>query len=251
MSISGRKFNQNIYSSISPYISYIDHVKFIKSFSFLKVKYSKNVMLHHLIQRLKKMRLRDDQIQRMFNTMKKYNIVISGSFALSILLGENWKESDIDFYWKNDKNDDIRDTIFHQLFDTNERLSDDDYDYLSLFKSSKYRINNSFSVNYLSYRPYMNHRLKSEDIKDYIYYLFDFDFCKNIIDLNSKELILIYNIDGLINKSCDFGISKYVSRNYNKHLINMDKDMYDRTMYLIEKRKKKYKERGFTINQYR
>jgi hypothetical protein len=256
-SISGRKLNQNIYSLISPYISYVDHIKFIKSFPFLKIKYPKTIILQHITKKLKKMGLEEKQISLIFNTMRNYNIVISGSFVLSILLGEYWEGSDIDFYRKSHENDEIdddcQDFLFHRLFDIEgyERLLNENYDYLSLFKSTKYRINDLFIANYLSYRSYNNHRLWSKDIKDYIHYLFDFDFCKNIIDLNSKEIIFIYDIDSLINKSCNFNISKYVSRNYNEHLVNMSKNMYDKTMYLIEKRKKKYRERGFKINQCR
>lgn len=256
MTISGRRINQNVYSLISPYISYIDHVNFIKSFPFLKIKYPKNIILIHIIEQLQRMGLRKEQISKMFEVMKRNDIVISGSFVLSILLGNYYQGQDIDFYRLYKKEDyDDDNSMFEELFEYYDVKFSNEYDfdkycYSSTYRNrSKYLVNNKVCVNYLYIVP--NDEIVYDNVKDYINILFDFNFCKNVIDFNSKDLISIYDIDSLINKSCNFSVSKYVSRNYNQHLIDMSVNMYNIITNNIEKRKRKYRQRGFTINQSR
>ncbi len=214
-------------------------------------KYHQQIMMINCInQRLKELNLDSKDIAY---GLSQYGCIMSGSFPLQCLLGEYWKESDIDIYTfckypKNLKNGDIYGNKGHMLRKEHEHLIE-----ICLWPmcTQKYpnaflKVEDSDMINYgdgpLFYREYNCEKIRIqciyvedrfESLHKFVENSFDLSFCSTVYDGN--QIILGDTIENLIKKQGYVYISKTISEDYFGR--------YHKTKGRIDK----YKQRDFKI----
>lgn len=174
--------------------------------------------------------------------MEKYNIIISGSFALQAYLNEEWEYSDVDFYIEknniyhySDVDENIEEfvSIFQRKYNNNQYHEKQGYDFVSNHYSfyKRERINN---------RTFLNKKVDILVVENYINVLKKFDFSFNqiywnpntgFVFINPSDDILIKNKIGYLANFKDYNIGKILKR-YKKYkdrgfnIYNLDKELF-------------------------
>jgi hypothetical protein len=155
------------------------------------------------------------QFKKVFEDTKN---VISGSFITQCILGEKWKDSDIDIYTSIKGNEIEKDGF------TYNKTEDFIYGVMK-YKDVGHTARSGYShnldtdnVKIVDVRDYeiddskvqiikVNVGKGYDEMKEFIYDTFDFDFCKNIYSIkDGKECVTIYNIDEIISKDVEFKV---------------------------------------------
>lgn len=163
--------------------------------------------------------------------------LISGSFLLQSFYETEWNASDIDIYVPyNDKKEhksklDTFLTSKSELLESTTNGVNQYYKTIApnklLFTVKKFKYNNT-SIDMI----FMNS--SSEELRNKVYEIFDFDICKNSYDMNNN--VHITSLDDVTNKRTKFMFSKF----------KVDNTSYN-NYYGSFSRYYKYKERGITF----
>lgn len=249
---------KDVLSVISSYFSYIGLYKInLECDSILKPPDFKRLIK----SKLSKLGLNADSF---ISGLIKHKIVISGSFILQCLYGEEYEDSDIDLYMMGEKYEDNLCRIHDQYPDYKKcngceytHFNDykyeiwadlnpdklkyemleykDSYDELPI-ASRMYKISNA-KINHIIVSPYV-----ANTVEEFIDKYFDLNFCKVMFD---GESLTIKNFDDVYNKMThvNYQLDKYLRRAFWPEDIQSDEQLKS----LIDKRIQKYRNRGFTI----
>jgi len=170
--------------------------------------------------------------------------IVTGSFILQMILGERWKDSDIDMFisiedlysiWNRSNCTEVEKFILNAPTTSKEekikKLSDTSLQYIDSFGPTgniaqirNYSVDGTKDSNFCKFQ--MIEVLKTQDIIKFIKETFDFDVCKNTFYYDEDGMHLdILNINDILNRRIVFRI-------------------YDNLRSSIE-RCKKYAARGF------
>ena len=169
-----------------------------------------------------------ESVNEFKNIMCKTNALISGSFIMQKILGENYKESDVDIFLSS-----RQENILADFLDSKMEL-------IGNINISRYREQNSSLIeNVIDYEK-NGHKIQLICIdvfpnitlvEGFIEEDFDFDMCKNVYYYNKnncdKGKLVIQRVDQILEKKTEFKISTKVGKTIQRY--------------------SKYKERGFTF----
>lgn len=164
--------------------------------------------------------------------------ILSGSFVLSMLNGQDYSSSnpDLDIFMMHSKDNDKK--VFDYIAKMNQ-LSNTRANRLFTYYPGAMKIRELFvgtiKLQFILLDPKIHPNL-IEFVKT-----FDLDFCKNAFSLNGDKLF-IYNLDNILQSQCKLQLYNHI-KNYKKYF------KFDETLIIqnILKRIVKYSNRGFQI----
>jgi len=176
--------------------------------------------------------------------MQKTHSVISGSLIVQCILGEKWKESDIDIFSPDIS---IMESFLSNsmLFDVeNHYTYDCGYEQMDPIKIEK--ISNCLTINGIVFQLIQIDVEKDySKIKNYVCDTFDFGICKNIYYIQEKECVSVMKPNDIYHKTFEFNVGvrlnnsmkrydKYIDRGFNIPInISYDKMIERETSRMI------------------
>lgn len=171
-----------------------------------------------------------DRLIEFKNIMESTKCVISGSFIIQSILGEQWDGSDIDIYVTGQKIPLTIEFFLHNTMNfTLRTLLDNTY----IKEGDKLKI-----TSIKDFQTFENKRIQIicintdnsyNSVKNYIHETYDYDICKNLYYVDKTEHLSIYHPNDIYNKKINYDLNQENSK--NNILI----------------RYKKYRNRGFKI----
>ena len=229
-----------IRTHISSYLELLDEYKLSQTCHMLYAKYC-----HNLFKKIntRLVNIFDDKLPELKKIMAETNSVISGSFIIQCLLGEEWK-SDIDFFVSYQS-----DQIITKVDDFMLNTMSYDGSYVPAYSDIAGCERIKWTMDYYPHRrDDKNYSVLDSNIqiicidveknydamRDHVVNYFDFDVCKNMYYYDGHDKLIVHNLEGILSRRTEFRFSNLGADRMNSNNIKSNISRY-----------KKYVSRGF------
>ncbi len=158
-----------------------------------------------------------DDVNEFKNTMTQMNAVISGSFIIQKILGETYKDSDIDIYLPVKQEHKMDDFFDYKI----ERVGYLNVNAYKSFNRSLMEIVKDYEKNgYKIQLIYINSDNNIDSVCEFVKNDFDFDICKNMCYYNKENCgkctLIVHDINQILKKQTEFKTSAKVGKSIDR-----------------------------------